>query len=124
MPIISVRAIVAHCKLCFIPVPRRSHERCQGPGDSSTILPCEGAFCLIPYDFDGVPIIVLARVETVVNLIESSNAIDKFLCAEMVRSGRGSKVVSFWLELAGAAYICPPWPQDVGVHLHWSLEAM
>ena len=91
MSVISVRAVVAHCKLCLIPVARGSHQRCQGPGDSSTILPGEGALCLIPYDLDVVPIVVLARVEIVVNLVESSNAIDKLLCAEVVRAGRFKK---------------------------------
>ena len=91
MPVISVRAVIAHCKLCLIPVTRGSHQRCQGPGDSSTILPGEGALCLIPYDLYVVPIIVLARVEIMVNLIKSSNAIDEFLCAEVVRAGKLKK---------------------------------
>ena len=105
MPVISVRTIIAHCKLCFIPVTRGSHQRCQGPSDSSTILPCEGALCLIPYDFDGVPIVVLARVEIVVNLVESSNAIDEFISAEVVRAGKSKFQRSLVSGLKLAGYI-------------------
>ena len=84
MAVISVRAIVAHCKLCFVPVTRGSHQWCQRPSDSSTILPCEGAFGLIPYDLDRVPLVLLLiAVEVTVNLVESRNTVDEGLCAEM-----------------------------------------
>ena len=86
MPVISVRAIVAHRKLRFVPATRGSHQRCQGPGDSSPILPCEGTFGLIPCDFDRVPLVVLPiGVDIAVHLIEARNTIDVGLCAEMFR---------------------------------------
>ena len=59
MPFIFVRAIIAHCKLCFIPAAGCSTQWCQGPGDSSTILPFEGAFVLCPFDLDSVPLVLL-----------------------------------------------------------------
>ena len=90
MPVISVRAVIAHCKLGLIPVTRGSHQWCQGPSDSGTVLPCEGTLVLIPNDFNAVPIIVLPRsMEVVVNFKETRNTIHKFVCAEMVTAGTG-----------------------------------
>ena len=89
MPIISVRAVIAHYKLGFIPITRGSHQWCQGPGDSSTILPCEGTLGLIPDDFNSVPVVVsLIAMEIKVNLVEARDAIHKLLCAEMMRLHR------------------------------------
>ena len=88
MPVILVRAVIAHCKLGLIPVTRGSHQWCQGPSDSGTVLPCEGALGLIPNDLHTVPIIVLPRcMEGMVNLKEARNAINEFLRAEMVTAG-------------------------------------
>ena len=56
---------------------------------------------MIPYDLDVVPIVVLSRVEIAIYLVESSNAINKFLCAEVVRAGRVSRIVSFWARIGG-----------------------
>ena len=90
MPVILVRAVIAHCKLGLIPVTRGSHQWCQGPSDSGTVLPCEGTLVLIPNDFNAVPIIVLPRsMEVMVNLKETRNTIDKLLCAEVVTAGTG-----------------------------------
>ena len=89
MAVIFVRAVIAHSKLGLIPVTRGSHQWCQGPSDSSTILPCEGTLVLIPNDFNAVPVIVLPRcMEIMVNLKETRNTIDKFICAEVVTAGR------------------------------------
>ena len=88
MPVILVRAVIAHCKLGLIPVTRGSHQWCQGPSDSGTVLPCEGTLVLIPNDFNAVPIIVLPRcMEVMVDLKEARNAINEFLRAEMVTAG-------------------------------------
>ena len=89
MPIISVRAVIAHYKLGFIPITRGSHQWCQGPGDSSTVLPCEGTFGLIPDDFNIIPVVVLLiAVEMDVNLVEARYAIHKLLCGEMMGPDR------------------------------------
>ena len=90
MAIVFVRTVIAHCKLGLIPVTRGSHQWCQGPSDSGTVLPCEGTLVLIPNDFNAVPIIMVPRcMEVMVDLKETRNTIDKLLCAEVVTAGRG-----------------------------------
>ena len=78
VPIVFVGAVVPHRKLCVIPTTWRSHHRGQSPSDSSTILPCEGAFVVVPCYFNRVPVtLLLGGVEHVVNLVEARDASDE-----------------------------------------------
>ena len=76
MSVIPVGTVIAHSKLCHVPVARGSHHWCQSPGDSSSILPLECTLVLIPGDFNRVPVIMIdTTVKVVVNVIEARDPI-------------------------------------------------